>query len=519
MTELQEQQQQCSDPPALDLHIRDSGITLSPIVPEDLLKKLRYWHKKFTKDPQGYTMKVGGSTVRLYTLTDKPSLQDGGLVSVQEMHTLPGFTAKVVHKLHELGYRVNIIDQRTPAPEPDIIKACKGLREYQYEAAYAALNSRGGIVSCPTGWGKTHLMGAIIRGYSPEAMALRGTPQTLVVTPTLDISDKNYHDLVDILPEREIGIVNTNYKRFSDDVQVVTPESLDHVDMSDVGLLIYDEVHTVSMGRMTRLIQADRAVRYGMSATPTGRFDGGDKIIEGLFGPVVYTKTYREAVQDGAVVPIKVYWVTCPQPPGYTGGYNSKNACYRHVIWRNSGMHEIVAGLMRRAADDYQVLAVVDKIEHMNFMLPHMPDDVVPVHAETVAKKCTGLRRGNIEPISKKKRREIYEKVASGELTRVLSTGIYRTGVDFPNLRVLINCEGMGSQIIAGQLPGRASRSRDGKDVGYIVDFWHPWDMVEDNGRSKPGMILRDDRARERVYTDLGFEQEWIDDPETLTFE
>ena len=56
------------------------------------------------------------------------------------------------------------------------------------------------------------------------------------------------------------------------------------------------------------------ARKWGVSATPSGRFDGRDKVIEGLFGPVVYQRTYAQGISDGALVPIKVYWVYAPEP-------------------------------------------------------------------------------------------------------------------------------------------------------------------------------------------------------------
>lgn len=487
------------------------------MVPEAITKALSYWHKSFTRDPHGYSMVVSGETVRLYAVATNQVLHNGELVDHHVLTTLPGFINRLRIKLAELGYIVNIVDERIPTPEPDIVAACRGLREYQYECAHAALHSRGGVISCPTGWGKTHIIGALIRGFPREALKTRGTPSVLVVTPTLDISRKNYNDLVTILPERNVGLINSTSKQFSDDVQVVTPESLDHVNLKDTGLLIYDEVHTVSMQRMTNLLDAAHAIRYGMSATPSGRFDGGDLVIEGLFGPVVYSKSYGDAVKDGAIVPIKVFWVESPRPERFAG-YSTKMGCYRHAIWRNRDLHAIVAAVVGRIPADVQALCVVDKLEHMNCLCPYLPG-VTMVHAETNAKGLESSRYANLQPISRTDRRKIYDKVSSGEAKRVLSTGVYRAGVNFPDLQVLVNCEGMGSQIIAGQLPGRASRVAGGKNMGYIVDFWHSWDMVEKHGRQTPGMLLRDDRSREQVYTSLGFDQEWVTDISKLAFE
>lgn len=79
--------------------------------------------------------------------------------------------------------------------------------------------------------------------------------------------------------------------------------------------------------------------------------------------------------------------------------------------------------------------------------------------------------------------------------------------VDFPDLRIVVNIGGGGSDIVAKQVPGRASRTSAGKDRAYIVDFDHAWDTVVRDGRERPGPVLADDRSRRRVYAELGFEQ------------
>ena len=485
-------------------------------VPEGIPKALSYWHKSFTREPGTYNTVVTGETVRLYNISTTPMLHQGTVVERQTLISLPGFAHRIRTKLTEMGFIVDLVDERTPFPEPDMVAACKGLRDYQYEVAHVALHSRGGVISAPTGYGKTNLIGALIRGYDRDALKARGTPMALVVTPTLDISRKNYEDLQEILTEREVGLVNSTSKRFSDDVQVVTPESLDHITLSEVGLLIYDEVHTLGLRRMQRLLEATRAVRYGMSATPSGRFDGGDLVIEGLFGPVVCSVSYADAVAVGAVVPIKVYWLEAPRPDR-DAGWSTKNGLYRHAIWRNRALHVMVASAISRIPEDVQVLCVVDKLEHMSYLQPYLPEFTM-VHAESNKRTLGKGRYVNLEAITKAERKRIYAGVADGSTTRVLSTGVYRQGVNFPNLQVLVNCEGMGSRIIAGQLPGRTSRVKEGKEMGYILDFWHSWDMVEKHGRQSPGMLLKDDRSREQVYTSLGFEQEWINDISRLSF-
>ena len=90
----------------------------------------------------------------------------------------------------------------------------------------------------------------------------------------------------------------------------------------------------------------------------------------------------------------------------------------------------------------------------------------------------------------------------------MISTHCWKQGVDFPELSVVVNAGGGGSDIIAKQVPGRASRAADGKDRAYIVDFVHEWDREDPISRSgRPGPLLSADRARRKAYHDLGFKE------------
>lgn len=94
----------------------------------------------------------------------------------------------------------------------------------------------------------------------------------------------------------------------------------------------------------------------------------------------------------------------------------------------------------------------------------------------------------------------------------VASRATLNNKVSFNDLRVVINLGGGGSEIVAKQVPGRASRKIDGKDCAYIIEFRHYWDTAvvhTKNGRTREvaGPVFKDDIARMHVYEELGFEQ------------
>ena len=294
------------------LHFGDGFVRIEPSFPEALLKKLKYWRRTMGWDESQMRRVATGEYQELFAV--KTWIDDEQHYH-QELTTMPGFLHRIKQVLRDEGWTYRIIDERTPMPQPDLLRACQGLRDYQVPIAYTAIMSGGGIVSAATGAGKTYIIKAIADAYNHADLQARGTPLTVIAAPDQDITAKNFRDIKAILPHREVGLVMAGYNNFSDDIQVITLDSLHRINPEEVGVLIVDEVHTAASDNRTEdLLKMRRAARWGVSATPTGRFDGRDLVTEGIFGPVVYQYSFQDGVRDGALVPIKVYWVQSPEP-------------------------------------------------------------------------------------------------------------------------------------------------------------------------------------------------------------
>ena len=380
----------------------------------------------------------------------------------------------------------------------------------------------GGSSVAPRGGGKSHLIASLIRAFPHSELCARNTPLAVVTVGEQDIAYQNYELLKKQLPDRDVGLVMSGSDRVSDDVQVITLGSLHHIKMSEVGILVVDEVHTAGTDkRAGLLLQAKKARTWGCSATPSGRFDNADLLLEGLCGPVVYKRTYKQGVDDGALVPIVVYWINVPQPTIGLEAYHrykTRLGMYRHGVECNDGQNAIVATLMQRIPDNMQTLCIMQHTNQLNQLAPLLPN-VQYVHAKQSVDELAKARQNNLAAISAKERRRIYEDMNSGKLRKVMSTYVYKQGVNFPELQIMICPGGGGSEIVAGQIPGRGSRNIAGKDVAYLIDFYHHWDTTtNERGKARPGPILSDDHARDKVYEELGFERHWIEDVNTLPF-
>jgi len=488
--------------------INDNRFTLteSVVFPDKLLKKMTFWNKRLRtyseikklkeKNPKKKVSKITGSLAKLY---DIANTEDG--ISLM---TFPGFAAECIKFLSDAGHEISIIDNRI-IHNYDIEKARPILYDYQMEAVKEALKYQSGIITLPTGTGKTYICAGIIKAIDKEHLNNISASIIAVISPGVDLADKNYKALKELLPDRNVGIITGNKKKYSDDVVVITPESFKNVPSDQVGVIIYDEVHSLSQKRAEDIIDCDKAIRIGLSATPTGRFDGGDAVVKGVIGPIIFKQTYKEAVALGAVVPIKVLWLDLIKPDNYEPEkFTDKTVAYRWLLWRNNLFIACLHKLLELIPDEIQTLCLIESLEQMARFInkKYYPY----VHGETDPKKFNDKRYFGLKAIKTKDRKRFYNAVRNGSIRKIISSGIYRVGVDFPEIAVVINASGRGSQIIAGQLPGRASRKAEGKTCSYIIDFWHEWDRDEKN---KPGHILKDDMSRAKTYgsLELGFEQ------------
>lgn len=472
--------------------------------PASLGDKLRYWRKSLVWDGRTHSRKVNGAFEDLYYRDD----------SSGDIITMPGFASRVVSACSTAGREVSLSDFRKPMPAYDLEKAAEGLREYQIPLMVKMVMSGGGILSAATGAGKSHIMAAMIRAYDSSELAERGTPQIVMAVPDKDITRKNWELMRELFPDREVGLVMSGVRKESDDIQVITLDSLHLLDPSMCGVFIADEVHTASSAcRAAEISRFRDCARWGFSATPTGRFDGGDMVTEGLFGPVVSSFTYEDGVRTGALVPIDVVWVNAPEPDIDMNRYSECSDRDYRIRWgvkRNSGFAGMVSDIMRRTPDSLQSLCFTQWLDQMDFIHQRCPE-IPYVHADV------SEGRGGLSAIKPSERKKIYGMMASGEIRKIFATYVYKQGVDFPGLDVVVNASGGGSDIVAKQIPGRASRKSDGKDRAWVVDFWHGWDTC---GGSRPrrGPLLACDYSRRKAYDDLGFSQQWVDSVDSIPF-
>ncbi len=382
-----------------------------------------------------------------------------------------------------------------PAPRLDLMF---GFRFNQKSVLEQALTKEySGVIAAVTRYGKSTLMRNTLRAYP-------GVPSVLIA-PGKTLLKQTLAEMKETFPDREIKLIGagSRVKYQSDDINIVSADSTHLLDAYAVRLVLVDECHTlVSEGRSGAVPGFPLARKIAFTATPEGRYDGRDKLIEGIFGPTLAKVTYKEAVALGAIAPIKVLMVpfAVPADPG------ARDFIYRKFILENSRLHALVATISAAIPAQDQTLIFI-KQEKQARLLQGVLGDQVPLVMDKI--------------LTSSERDRLTALVAENQISRVLCSDIFVQGVTFHEIRYLINTAGGGPSTSAIQRPGRLAEVRPGKRFGVLVDFMpvHPSGMGHKHQLAKcTGIkaICREAKSRLEVYNNIGYQVSIVEPEEVV---
>lgn len=386
-----------------------------------------------------------------------------------------GFLPKLSKILSSNGYSINILDKNPPHKRPnrysinwEAIFENFTLRPKQDECLLSIANSEFGVVDASCGFGKTSIIAMLCLAY-PNAMID-------IVTKRLDLVNKTTTYLTRFLPS--IGQIGGGIKQLGSRITVYSADSL-HYSTGEADFLIADEAHELLTPSYSSELAKYRYSRnYAFTATPEGRGDKADAKLESLFGPIIFSLDYAEAVKLGLVVPIRVEWLSCDY--SFNPAENKEDVPKkRHGLWRHEARNLDIANKAREYKDD-QVLILVESIEHAIYLKAKLPEfelcygelDIADI---TTYENKKLLPKGYI-PLNPTKREQMRRAFEDGTLRKVIATDVWSTGVDFLSLQVLIRADARASNIMDTQAPGRVSRITDDKQVGILIDCFDKFD-------------------------------------------
>lgn len=335
----------------------------------------------------------------------------------------------------------------------------EGLRPYQLEAINALIKNGGGVVSIPTGGGKTLM--------AIRLMQMMNVKQAVVFVPTVDLVTQWQAELA--------------AHALADRVQAITYAGASRKDGRTFGtadFVAFDEVHHVAARTVYRTAMfCENAVMIGVSATPY-RSDGEEMRIEAAIGRTVYRCEVADLTAQGFLCKAEV--VIFPVGKVALSPFDEYADVYDKAVVENAERNSIIVREAVQRVKHGPVLILVDRKAHGEKLLKFLgaalpPERLVFVTGET------------------KRRKEVLKDASDGKYDVLLATtGVYGEGVNLPVLRTLIMACGGRSSVGVVQRTGRLLRTHRDKELVTIVDF-------DDTARFVAGHATR----RKHIYIQI----------------
>lgn len=362
------------------------------------------------------------------------------------------------------------------------------LRPYQKEALTAWGKAHGrGIVILPTGAGKT-----VVALMTVEAMGV----STLVVVPTIDLLHQ-WHDTICArfgLETDEVGMIGGGF-RTKRPITVITYDSaaMPRRDLSDVGLLIFDEAHHLpSPSYRTIATRCPAPFRLGLSAT-LERTDGRHDDLQTLIGPTVYERQPATLARDKHIADYKVKRVYVDLTDDEQARYDQLSAEYSWYMAANrtklmmTGCANLFEAMIRQAGHDpaarqalrahreSRMLAMnaESKVKQVEQLLHEHKDDKVIVFSEWNAIVNDMARRLCLPSITYRthpdERRDILNQFRKHRYSKLVTGRVLNEGVDVPDANVAIVVSGSSTTREYIQRLGRVLRPKPGHAYLYEI--------------------------------------------------
>lgn len=333
------------------------------------------------------------------------------------------------------------------------------LREEQQAAVESLAAHDNGVLSAPTGFGKTVIASALIAHLQTSV---------LIIVHTKPLLQQWVDRLKSFLREKDIpvepGILGAGKDSLSGKVDIALINSLaleEHLwKVASYGLVIVDECHHVAAVSYERVMKAVMAKHvYGLTATPI-RNDGHNDIIFMQCGSIIHQV-------DQAI------WTHQQNLSGTVIPRFSKFRCdFQHLqiqeiydkLTRDSERNtQIVEDIKLQVSSNRSILVLSTRIEQLSALEAQLVNDGVP---------CLVMSGSQSAKVKRKVQAYLEQMRESHIPALILSTGKYiGEGFDFPRLDTLIFASPIAWKGNVIQYVGRVSRTHEEKCDVLIVDY------------------------------------------------
>lgn len=351
-----------------------------------------------------------------------------------------GLIERVKRVLDAFGVRYRVEDYHKPVRDSlGLSWYGPELRPYQQQVVVEALQKGSGVISLPTGSGKTLIGLRLIYSLDTSSLITVHTKELLY----------QWHDKINEMLGYEAGIVGDGFKRFKS-ITVAMMQTLTKMDIPPFNVLIFDEAHHCPCDTAYSVAMKCNAVyRYGLSATPK-REDGADLKIWASTGEICANITAEQLIDEGYLA--KPRFIILDPPAKRLPRHNWQKA-YEEGIVLNEERNQMIADIVNRfASEGLSTYVHVERIVHGRLLAMRI--------------SCPFISGKD----STKRRQEVLKAFEKGEIKALVST-LLGEGVDIPSMHCIILAHGLKTSVGTIQKIGRALRIAPDKKEAIIVDF------------------------------------------------
>jgi superfamily II DNA or RNA helicase len=367
---------------------------------------------------------------------------------------------------------VNNLKYPAPKKMPWAEKFPHALYPYQTKALEALLAIKHGSVEIATGLGKSFIILHLVK-----ALGLK----TVVMAPSQSIAKQLLRDFTKYLGKKYVGQYYGGKKEPKKQIIVAVSNSLTLIDpvadkehwdlMQQVQVFCADESHQCAAETLAKVcldLFANVPYRFFFSATQI-RQDGLELLLESIIGPVVYSMSLRQGVDEGYLAKPIFSMVQTYSPSTYKS-HDANKMTRTHLLY-NPVVNATAADLANNFCDQgQQVLILIDELEQFSHLLPHLRHEVGFAHAakNAEAKSKIPPEYHDSDPTA------LVAKFNEGKLPILVGTSCIGCGTDVKSNAATINLVGGKSEIQVRQGPiGRSTRKHPlvGKTTCHIIDF------------------------------------------------
>jgi len=385
-----------------------------------------------------------------------------------------GFIRPVVDMCRQQGIEFHIEDRRRDPAPVDFTFQGK-LKPFQEKAVADCLAKDFGVLSAPTGSGKTVMALAVV--------AARRRP-TLIVVHTRELQDQWIERIGAFLglPPERIGRIGGGKVAPAGEITVAMVQTLyKHLEavVPTVGFLVVDECHRCPSRTFTEAVTAfDCRYMLGLSATPWRR-DKLSKLIFWHLGNTSHEIEHRRLVASGDVLDAEVIMRETEFKP-YFDPVTEYSRMLSELTADDSRNRLIAADVAREATDTGgTILVLSDRRRHCETL-----QGLLRLGHGIAAEKLTGDM-----PVAD--RQALLERINRGEVSVVVATGqLVGEGFDCRNLSSLFLATPIRFSGRVIQYLGRVLRPAPGKQKARVFDYLD----------ARVDVLVAAARARQRVY-------------------